>query len=254
MKLETRADIISTALLMDQPMHLGAAELSIGAAYEVQDLLAERLHAPWGGLAGYKIAWNTEAQMAERGIDRPGVARIFSKWVAMGRAERQVSAYRAPMLEVEIAARIETPLQAGVRHSADDVRAAIGGYSAAFELLDRLDASVEGNAPLAIAHNIFNAGAILAPRWTPPNEVDWERLETHFQINGVMEAEGRGLAPQDPVEAVATVANTLSERGYGLRTGQIVLCGSHIPITPVPGPGSYACSIGRLGECWLTME
>ena len=254
MKLETRADVISTVFLMDRPVHADAGDLSLDEAYKVQDLLAERLHAPFGGLAGYKIAWNGPGALEAWGIPRPGVARVFSRFVSIGRAARVLADYRAPMLEVEIAAQMSKPLQAGHWYERDAVADAIGGYTAAFEILDRLDASTEPNAAMAIAHNIFNAGVVLAPHWIAPDAMDWQTLDTHFQVNGNMEAEGRGLAPQDPVDAVMAVANALSERGYGLRAGQIVLCGTHIPIRPVTERGAYACSIGQLGECWLTME
>ena len=50
-----------------------------------------------------------------------------------------------------------------------------------------------------------------------------------------MTQETTGTPPQDPVEAVMWLVNSLIARGVTLSPGMVVMCGTHIPIFHLAG-------------------
>jgi len=71
--------------------------------------------------------------------------------------------------------------------------------------------------------------------------------------NGSVVFEDIGKAPQDPFEAIAFLANHYTRRGYTLEAGQLILCGSHIPLYAVNEAGEFSVSMSALGDVALTV-
>lgn len=247
MKLERHADIISTHVLMDQPFDDGLGDLTLEQAFDLQDMVAERLRAPLGGVAGYKIAWNSPALMEKMAMPHPGMGRVFNAQLHDSGVQLSLGDYRDFMIEAEIVAHLGADLEPGQTHDAASVAAAIDGFTCGFELLDRRGAPGHATSPAIIGHNVFNAGAILGDATVAAEDLDMGEITTRVQVGQEMLVEDVNLAPQDPFEAVAFLANHFCGRGKVMAAGQVILCGSHIPLHAIDTPTYVAVSMGPLG-------
>lgn len=247
-ELNRHADIITTTILMDRPFHAGAANISLAEAFDVQDALVRRLIAPQGGVAGYKIAWNTPAGMEKFGMPHPGMGRVMRQLVHHSHAKLPIAGFRDFMIEAEIVAFLGRDLEPGQTYTRDDLEDAVSGVTVGIELLDRYNAPADATAPAAICHNIFNAGAIVGKHRVPLDEVNLEKLTTRVSVRGEIVAEGSSMAPEHPLDALTFLANHFTGRGQVMKAGQLVLCGSHIPLLPVTEPGEIVVSMTQLGS------
>jgi len=250
--LDPIADIVVTSILMDQPMNSSVNELTLEQAFDVQDLVGERLAAPQGGLAGYKIAWNSDALKKKMEMPHPGMGRVFRKAVRNDGAKLALRNYNDLMIEVEIVAFLSADIKPGTVHTAENVGPCISSFTAGFEVLDRHKGSEHANAPSILAHNVFNAGVILGDRRLPLEDLDSIRMTTRFFQGEKIITEGKSLAPQNPLDAVAFISNHFTGRGVTLKAGEMILCGSHIPLFKVNHPGEFSASLGPLGDVSFT--
>lgn len=250
--LDPIADIVVTSILMDQPMNPTVNDLTLEQAFDVQDLVGERLQAPRGGLAGYKIAWNSDALMEMMGMPHPGMGRVFRDSVRNDEARLALRNYNDLLIEVEIIAFLKADLKPGTVYTPKSVGPSISSFTAGFEVLERHKGAENANAHSILAHNVFNAGVILGDRRLPLEDLDAVRMTTRFFEGEEIITEGKSLAPQDPLEAVAFIANHFTGRGITLKAGELILCGSHIPLFKVPHPGQFSASMGPLGDVSFT--
>jgi 2-keto-4-pentenoate hydratase len=164
-------------------------------------------------------------------------------------AQVPVGSWTRPMLEPEIAAHVarDVPGEA----SWDDVRAAIGGLSAAIELAD-VDPPPE-DVRAILAGNIFHRHVVLGP-------IDPGR-STGEGIGGRVAVDGEELAATDDpaaltgelVEVVRLTAELLDACGERLRAGEVVITGSVVPPQPVAPGQQVRVELGPLGALTLRL-
>ena len=220
---------------------------SFDTAYELQDLVAEKLVDSFGKVAGYKIAWNNAAQISQLAPNAPAVGHVFGQQVYPTGKMFDDNEFKQLVVEPEIIAVIATDIE-GDGHTAQTVLSKIARYHAGFEIMDRrgcTDATL-AHPPSIVANNIFNFGLILG-QGIDAEEVDFSTLVTVVNLDGAEILNLKNAAPQNPVEAVATVANSLAKRGKMLRAGDLVLCGTHLPPVEVRR-GALRVTMGALGE------
>lgn len=254
MSANNHADVVATVILMNRPFHEAGEGFDLAQAFDVQDAVGERLASPLGGLAGYKIAWNTAHLMEAQNMPHPGMGRVFKNQIRTDKAEVGISQFRGLCVEAEIAARLGQDLTPGPHYDAQSVAGAIKGFSAAIEILDKFSAPKTAKAPDILAHNVFNAGAVIASTMLPTADFEAGPLTTRVVDGQNVVAEGTGMAPQDPFEAVAFLANHFTGRGHTMRAGEVILCGSHIPLHPIDEATRFGVSMGSLGEVWLSVS
>ena len=217
------------------------------AAYELQDLVARRLVETFGEVAGYKIAWNNAAQIAEFAPNAPVVGHVFSQQVYRSGKKFDDNEFKQLVVEPEIIAVISVDIE-GDGNTAESVLPKIAKFHAGFEIMDRRGCTnvTLAHPPSIVANNIFNFGLVMG-EGVSAEQVVHSTLDTVVKLDGTEILNATNAAPQNPAEAVATVANTLSKRGKKLRSGDLVLCGTHMPPFEVQR-GSLSVSMGRLGE------
>ncbi len=242
------ADVVVTSISMGRPMFEGANKLSLEDAFDVADKVYKRIEKPKGGLAGYKIAWNTDALMEKFSLTHPGMGRVFHKNVRKDRAHLALADFHNLMFEVEIVAFLGEDLKPDITHSPQSVKSAIESFTVGFEILNRLEADYEPTAAACIAHNVFNAGVVLGDLRIPAEELDTSVITTRLTQDTSVVFEDVAKAPQDPFEAVAFLANHYTRRGFTMKAGELILCGSHIPLFPVTQAGEFSVSMSALGE------
>jgi len=224
----------------------------IGIAYDVQDTVMAEISKDHGGFAGCKIAFNSSALMQKLGIDKPAVGRIISDQVVESGVKLDAGKYRNFMIEPEIAAVLGESLHPGKTICAERAEAAVARYFPAFELLDRRNFQGMMHIPTVVAHNVFNAGIVCGGRGLAPENFDWMATETICTDNDNTVIQGTGIAPQNPAEAVAFIANHFSARGQSLPEGSLLLLGAHCPLYKVEAGREMRLSLGLLGEVYFS--
>jgi 2-keto-4-pentenoate hydratase len=133
----------------------------------------------------------------------------------------------------------------------DDVRAAIGGLSAAIELADLHPPPEDVSAILA--GNIFHRHVLLGP-------VDRGR-STGDGVTARVLIDGEQVAANDDpatltgeiVEVVRLTADTLAAFGERLRAGEVVITGSMTPPQPVAAGQEVSVEVAPLGTLALRL-
>jgi 2-keto-4-pentenoate hydratase len=208
----------------------GLAPADEQAAYRVQAALHDCLaRAGWGEVVGHKIGCTTPVMQAYLGIDHPCAGGVFASTVAHedGRFawERFVRVGVECELAVELGADLP-PARAPFDRAA--VAAAVGACMAAIEVVDDRYRDYRSlSTPTLIADDFFGAGCVLG---APVAGFDPTRLASAraaMRIDGERVGEGVGTdILGEPLDALAWLANSLADRGVGLKRGQFVLLGS----------------------------
>jgi 2-keto-4-pentenoate hydratase len=193
---------------------------------------------------GWKVGFGAPAAMEMLKIERPLVGFLMESGLVDDAAEVPVGSWTKPMLEAEIAVHLAHDVAGDA--SWDEVRAAIGGLSAAIELAD-VDPPPE-DVRTILAGNIFHRHVVLGP-------VDRER-STGEGISARVLVDGREVAATDDpaaltgeiVEVVRLTAETLAGCGERLRAGEVVITGSVIPPHPVAPGQRVEVEVPPLGE------
>jgi len=230
----------------------GVAPTTLAQAYAAQEALA-RLWAPrLGAVAGLKIATTTKVMQELMGIDQPCGGIIFESRVYRSPALRPLGAYTHLMVECELAVRLAADLSGNASgYSRDTVRAAVGEVMAAFELIEDRNAHYKStNALSLIADNAWNAGVVLGPSRPICPDMDLDAMEGQLTISG--DGARHTGRTDDPLGALAWIANLAVSRGRPLRAGQIVITGSVIATLPIAADQTFAFTLTGLDEVVLT--
>jgi 2-keto-4-pentenoate hydratase/quercetin dioxygenase-like cupin family protein len=199
---------------------------------------------------GWKVGFGAPAAMEMLKIDRPLVGYLMESGLVEDGAEVPVGSWTKPMLEAEIAVHLARDVPGDA--SLEEVRAAIGGLSAAIELAD-LDPPPE-DVQAILAGNIFHRHVVLGP-------VDRDR-STGEGIGARVLIDGEEVgATDDPaaltgelVEVVRLTAETLADSGERLRAGEVVITGSVLPPQPVAPGQRVEVELGPLGALSVTVK
>ncbi len=215
-------------------------------AYAIQDEVAAILQKNYGAVAGYKIAWNSVAQIAELSPNAPAVGHIFYDQVQKSGVRFPAGSFGQLVVEPEIIAAIGQEI-AGPNQTPETVLPFIAKFHAGFEIMDRRCSSqvLQAHPPSIVANNIFNNGLVIGKHYE--TNIDTSSMETIVHWDGKEIFRATDTAPQNPALAVATVANILAKRGKSLGAGDLVLCGTHMPPFTVER-GNLSVTMGVLGS------
>ena len=248
------AEILAAGMLMGEPYATGVGAVSLAEAFDIQDAVAQRISDPLGGRGGWKIAWNVPHLMEKFAMPHPGMGRLFNNQIHHGDTDTRLSEYQSLMIEPEIVARLAMDIPPGQTYDTANIAPFVAGFTVGFEVLDRRNSPDTATASGILAQNVFNAGAVIGGKWTHVDDLDTARITTRLFDGDTVVAEGAGLAPQNPLEAVAFLANHFTGRGETMKAGEIVMCGSHTPLYPVTSHTKLSLSMGLLGEVSLRIS
>jgi 2-keto-4-pentenoate hydratase len=192
---------------------------------------------------GWKLAFGSPAATAALSTDRPLIGVLMDTGVLEDGASVPIGDWTGPMLEAEIAAHLSRDIAPEAR--AADVRGAIGGLSAAIELVDVDGPRDDIRGMLAV--NIFHRHVVLGP-------VD-EGRSTSAGIGAQVLCDGEEIAATDDpsaltgelLEAIRLTAEQLGACGERLSAGDIVIAGSLVPPQPVAAGQRVEARLGPLG-------
>lgn len=129
------------------------------------------------------------------------------------------------------------------------MRRAVGAVMPAFELVeDRNAVYKEARALSLIADNAWNAGIVLGKDVRVPAGMELNGLKGRL-TTAAGTKEG---ATDDPMGALAWVANLAADRGKPLRAGQVVITGSIVATLPIAAGETFNFEIEGIGGIQMT--
>ena len=220
----------------------------MSAGYAVQDALHEALGIP---VAGYKIGCTTAVMQKFLKIDQPCGGGIQATDIFSSPATLPHNQYRRVGVECEIATRLGRDLlPSDAPFTRDTVADAVSACIPAIEIVDDRYVDYPSlNAATLIADDFFGAGCVLGPARSDWQALDLPTTNAAMRVNGAEVGAGTGMQVMGhPFEALAWLANTLSQRGCGLRKDQIVLTGSIVETQWVGAGDTVTVVVDGLGE------
>ncbi|MEQ1649915.1 MAG: fumarylacetoacetate hydrolase family protein [Hyphomicrobiaceae bacterium] len=228
------------------------APKTIAEAYAAQEALIPLWSASKGKVAGLKIATTTKIMQQLMGIDHPCGGLIFERTIHTSPATIKKRDFLNVVAECELSVRLGQDLPPkATPYTRDDVLKAIAAVMPAFELIeDRLAVYKESRALSLIADNAWNGGIVFGAPVAPPKTVAaFDGIEGILSIDGKNQHSGK---TDDPLGALAWVANLAIERGRPMTAGMVVITGSVIPTLPIPPGQTFEFTLAGLGSVRMT--
>jgi len=255
-ELKLSAGILALARVRNQSIDElpdGHRPADVAEAYQVQEQLHELLdEAGYGKRVGYKIGCTTDVMQKFLGIDNPCAGAIYNTAINYIAVSAQFDNFSHPGVECEIAAFIGsdlTPAADGSPFTRESVAPAVQALFGAIEIVDdRWTDYKSVDTPTLIADDFFASGIVLSQPKPAAEAPDLASARGHMSINGKQVGEGTtGDILGHPYEALAWLANSLSERGKHLRSGEIVMLGSVVETQWVEHGDEVAIDIEGVG-------
>ncbi len=224
---------------------------SIRDAYRIQDELRALWTPLHGQVKGLKIATTTKVMQQLMGIDHPIGGQIYERRIHNSPADLNLGDYIHLMIECELAVRLGGGLPRQDRpYTLEDVRAAVTEVLPAFEMIeDRNAVYRETQATTLIADNAWNGGIVLGPSRRVPADLDLNGIGGRLTINGVERDRGR---TDNPMGALAWVANLARDRGQAIEPGMVVITGSVVVTVPIAAGDKFEFTLDGIGTAKMT--
>ena len=227
------------------------APLTIADAYAAQEALCALWTPLFGPVVGLKIATTTKIMQALMGIDHPCGGMLYERRVHHAPARVPKAGFVNMVIECELAVRLKAGLpRATEPYTRESVRRAIDAVMPAFELIEDRRADYKScRAASLIADNCWNGGIVLGSPVVLDDSRELDKLAGRLAIDGKTTHEGR---TDDPLGALAWVANLAIERGRPMTAGMVVITGSVIPTLPIEIGSTFSFTLDGLGSTTMT--
>jgi len=226
------------------------APRTVAEAYAAQAALCELWGPRLGPVAGLKIATTTRVMQELMGIDHPCMGTIFAARVYASPVVIAKADFINVRVECELAVRLGGDLpQAGAPYTRESVRAAVSEVMAAFELIEDRFADYKSSRALSlIADNAWNGGVVLGAATPLPAGRDLDGVAGVLSSNGIRIGTGK---TDDPLGALAWLANQAAGCGRPMTAGMVVITGSLIPTVDIAAGERLDFAIEGIGEASL---
>lgn len=226
------------------------APQSVADAYAAQAALCDLWGPRLGNVAGLKIATTTKVMQALMGIDHPCMGTIFASRVHASPARIAKADYINVRIECELAVRIGRDLPKGARYTREDVRAAVTHVMPAFELIEDRFADYKTTKALTlIVDNAWNGGIVLGTAKALPSDLDLNGIYGVLRSNGKEVGNGK---TDDPMGALAWLANQAADVGRPMRAGMVAITGSVMVTVDIAKGEKLEFSLEGIGDVVLT--
>lgn len=231
-----------------EPISARYPDLSAEDAYRVQQALIERRVRRGEKVVGKKIGATNEAVQRKFGLTSPLYGYLFASQQVPSGGTIALAQLIQPRLECEVAFRLKQDL-AGPGITAVEVLAATQAVMASFEIPDARTRDWNLGMREFIADNGASARFVLGERQLPVPAVDLANLTVVLKRNGEQIAEASSAAVMgNPANAVAWLANKLTEHGSRLHAGEIVMSGTVTPLFPIAAGDTFEALFDQLGS------
>lgn len=229
------------------------APRTVDDAYLAQEALRGLWEPIWGPVAGLKIATTTKVMQALMGIDHPCGGMIYGRRIHASPYRLRLGDYQHCVIECELAVRVgRTLAKKATPWTREEARAEVVEAMPAFELIEDRRADYKATRAYSlIADNAWNAGIVLGKPVAVAKGVE---------LNGIparLETTASGIktgATDDPMGALAWIANLAADRGRPLAAGQVVITGSVVATLPIAEGETFDFGLETLGNVQITAE
>jgi len=227
------------------------APKTVAEAYAAQAALCELWTPRLGPVAGLKIATTTKVMQALMGIDHPCMGTIFAARIYPSPATIAKAGYVNVRIECELAVRLGRDLpKAAAPYTRESVRAAVSHVMAAFELIEDRFADYKSSKALSlIADNAWNGGIVIGPARALPPGLELDGIAGTLKSNGREAESGK---TDDPMGALAWLANQAVECGRPMTAGMVVITGSVMPTVDIAVGERLDFALDGVGETTVT--
>jgi 2-keto-4-pentenoate hydratase len=226
------------------------APKTVAEAYAAQAALCELWVPRLGPVAGLKVATTTKVMQQLMGIDHPCMGTIFAARVYASPAAIAKADFMNVRIECELAVRLGRDLpKAAAPYTRESVRPAVSHVMAAFELIEDRFADYRSSKALSlIADNAWNGGIVIGPARPLPASLDLDGIPGALKSNGEETATGK---TDDPLGALAWLANQAADCGRPLVAGMVAITGSVIPTVDIAVGEGLDFVLDGIGETSL---
>ena len=226
------------------------APKSVADAYAAQAALCDLWGPRLGPVAGLKIATTTKVMQALMGIDHPCMGTIFASRVHISPATIAKADFINVRIECELAVRLGRDLpKAAEPYTRESVRSAVAEVMAAFELIEDRFADYKATKALTlIVDNAWNGGIVIGPAKAVPAGLELNGIQGTLKSNGKPAGEGR---TDDPMGALAWLANQAVACGRPMAAGMVVITGSVMPTVDIAPGEPLDFTLEGIGEASL---
>lgn len=227
--------------------------MDIEDAYAIQQAWVDHKLANGRKVLGRKIGLTSRAMQQSSQIDEPDYGTLLDDMLFPEGGEIPTERFITPMLEVELAFVLHTPLQ-GETVNAIDVLNATDYVIPALEIIDarchRIDPVSKRPRKVfdTISDNAANAGIIVGGRAVKPDALDMRWASALLYRNGVIEETGVAAGVlNNPVNGIVWLCKKFAPHNIGLQAGEIILSGSFTRPVPARAGDTFHVDYGDLG-------
>ncbi len=232
-----------------EPLTERVPDLTMEDAYRISLAVLDRRLSEGESVVGKKIGLTSKAVQETLNVDEPDFGFLTDAMIHHSGDKVEIARdLIRPRVEGEIAFRLSSDL-AGPGVTAEEVLAATEGLAACFEIVDSRIRDWRIRIQDTVADNASCGLIVLGDRWVAPGTVDLPACRMVVKKNGVETATGLGAAALgSPANAVAWLANALSEFDTPLKAGEIILSGSLVPLQPVHAGDRLLVEVEGIGQ------
>lgn len=233
-----------------------ATPQSLDDAYAIQEaMVAEICKQDGARRIGYKAGATAPGPQELLKLDGPFYGVLLSSlWHDSG-VVIPASACHNRVMEIEFAFRMAEDLPAAAApYDPDGVRAAVGSALLAIEVVDfRLTGGFQSGGLAVIADLAAHGHFITGKEFADLDQIDWEDTDVRLLINDAEVTAGNsGNVLGSPLNSLTWLANTLCQKGGGLKSGDLITAGSCIAPQPAAAGDHAVADFGALGTVDVT--
>lgn len=237
------------------PLTEAYPELTVSEAYGIsRSVYQRRIRDPNVVSVGRKVGLTSFAVQKQLGVDQPDFGFLTSDMQIEDRGILPAGRLIQGRVEGEVAFVLKKDL-VGTDIKPLDVAAATDYVVPCIEVVDSRIADWKIRVADTVADNASAGYFVLGRERRKLDRVQLRTAGMALWLNGEVESTGAGAAcMNDPINAVAWLANTLSALGDGLKAGSIILSGAYGPVVPVKEGDECEVQINGLGSVSFRYE
>src|SRR5699024_2188033 len=230
-----------------EPITTRFPALSKEDAYRIQLLQIEEKLKAGMTVVGKKIGLTSQAMQEMMGVNEPDYGHLLDSMMCIDGVVLSLDHFLQPKLESEIAFVLKKDVK-GPGVTALDIVKATDYVVPAFELIDSRIADWNITFEDTVADNGSSARAILGGVPTQLEGMDLAHLGMNVYKNGKLIDHATGAEVMgNPLEAVAWLANALSQFDKCLLKGEIILSGALAKAVSVQAGDTFMAEFAHLG-------
>ena len=217
-------------------------------AYAVAERNTHRRVAEGARIIGKKIGLTSKAVQAQLGVNQPDFGVLFNDMEYLSGDTVPACRLLQPKIEAEIAFVVGRDLTDAVP-SWGEFLMALEYALPALEIVDSAISDWRITLEDTVADNASCGMYVLGHQPVPIGQVQLSDLGMHCYKNGALVSVGSGAACLGhPLNAAWWLAQTLVERGVGLKAGEVILSGALGPMAVIEKGDRVEATMGALGS------